>query len=240
MAMMVLAGSVWGRDWAPALVSAQVGFHSRELWRGLRMTDGPVAVASASAWEGGFLLSGWLSVELDEGHVREADLTVERILVERGWGVISGGWAHYSPGWKGDTDELFLTYSSWNRWSRSRLIVTACADVHAGTGLYLVASGERELFCQYLGGREIVVYLTGSAGLCLGDGYVGKSVKMGPVRGLFDGSASLSATFRMRYNWGLTPEVGLSFPLGGDARRVLRERNGCSVSPWVSITLVRY
>jgi uncharacterized protein (TIGR02001 family) len=97
-------------------IAADLGVHSKYVWRGVAVNDGPVRQGSVSASLAGASIGIWANEDLDDTNTRSGDFTEVDSWVAYGLGVglvgLDAGLLHYGyPDATGDTSEIYLSGS---------------------------------------------------------------------------------------------------------------------------------
>jgi len=204
---------------APAVRAAEneieVGtLMSNYVWRGLRLSNGPVYQASVTLATKGFSFNAWGNYDFHQGRVSETDLTFsytrtfKKISLETGF-------IHYAIIKEHDSDEVYVDlYADCPLQPELALYY----DINLGTGAFLQASVGHSIKLSTRASLD----LKASMGVVFQDGYMGVPDNEQEFNGLHNAEILVSCPIKLRDHWTLTMQAGASTPLSSKARQAIR------------------
>jgi uncharacterized protein (TIGR02001 family) len=187
---------------------------SNYVWRGLRLSSGPVYQASFTLAYKGLSFNAWGNYDFHQGRVNETDLTfayarsIKKISLEAG--VI-----HYGLIKEHDSDEVYVDlYADCLLQPEIALYY----DFNLGTGAFLQASIGHSIRLSTRASLD----LKASMGIVFQDGFMGIPDSEQEFNGLRNAEIQVSCPIKLAAHWALTMQVGASTPLSDKARQAIR------------------
>jgi hypothetical protein len=196
-------------------------FLSNYIWRGLRLSEGPVYQTSFTLAKRGFSFNTWGNYDFHEKRLNEVDLTFAYSR-ETKRADFEAGLIHYGMIDGHDTDELYATVTGNAPLSPS---LTAYFDVNFGKGAVLQASVEHSLKVASRASLD----LQATVAAVIHDGFMGVPDSGKEFAGLHDVEFLASLPIGLTPKWSLRMRVGVTVPLSQNARQAIR-----NASIWTS------
>jgi uncharacterized protein (TIGR02001 family) len=190
-------------------------FMSRYMWRGIRLSDGPVYQASVTTTAKGFFLNVWGNVDFNQKKLNETDLTISYSR-EIGKLTFESGLIHYGIFEDADNDEIYSGILLSNHPLQPSIQVNF--DVRQGKGAYIQGSVGHTFALR----PHWDLQLTANLGIVLRDGYLGVRDDGREFSGLHNGEVNAALPIEVSKHWVLRFQIGVTTPLSKDARQAIR------------------
>jgi hypothetical protein len=187
---------------------------SHYVWRGLRLSEGPVYQASVNLEKKGFSFNVWGNYDFRERRLSETDVTFSYHR-EIDKFTLATGFIHYAVTDQQDSDELYVGLGGDFPLQPE---VTLYCDVNAGTGAFLQGSVGHSIAL----GPRISLDLKASVGAVFHNGFMGKPDSSAEFNGLYNAEILVACPIKLSDRWTLQAQFGASTPLGSNARQAIR------------------
>ena len=192
---------------------------SNYVWRGIRLSEGPVYQSSVTAGYRGFSLNLWNNFDFDSGEFNEVDFTASYSRELKKF-TFETGLIHYGNFDLPDSDELFVSVSAD---SRLRPSLEAVFDVNAGNGMFLRPSIGHTFELS----PRILLELGMAMGIVFQDSYMGTPDSGEEFTGLHNAEITAACPIDLGRGWTLKLQAAASTPLSRSARQAIVNSSVC-------------
>jgi len=207
------------RGWAGENEFEVGTFLSHYMWRGLRLSEGPVYQTSCTLGTKGFSFNAWGNYDFRAKTLNEIDLTVSYGR-ETKRADFETGLIHYAMIGSHDNDELYASVTGKGPFSPS---LTAYFDVNMGKGAFLQASAGPSLKLSPKASLDLRV----SAGIVVHDGFMGIPDSGREFSGFHNIEFLAALPIELNDHWSVRMQAGVTTPLSHNAREAI-----CNASIW--------
>ncbi len=213
--MAFISGGVWAAE-----KEIEVGsFYSHYVWRGIRLSEGPVYQSSVTVSSRGVTLNIWQNFDIYSAALNEIDLTA-CYGREMSKFKFEFGLTHYGMFDKQDSDEIFSGITANYPLQPS---LKAFFDVNAGKGAFLQASaGHRISFSS-----RFPLNLSASMGVVFRNSFMGVPDSGREFTGLHNAEIIAASPIELNNRWRLKLQAGASTPLSRNARQAIIDSEAC-------------
>lgn len=191
-------------------IDVSTGLFSHYIWRGQCLSDTPVIQPSATVTFLGLSANVWANYDTDSGRFNEVDYTLSgSYSIDRL--TLGAGFIHYDLRHGLDSDELYCSVEYDTILSPK---LTVYYDIDEGTGAFFVASAGHAIALP----ADISLTLGGSLSYIMDAGWVGVNADGEEFSGFYNGDLTVNAEIPVFEFLCLTPMIGYTTAMGGDAR----------------------
>lgn len=195
---------------------ASVDVMSNYVWRGQRLSKDMVVQPSVGIAYGAFSTNLWSNWDRKTGEHNETDLTLDYALSFDKLSL-DGGYIYYGVV-GANTQEVYIA-ASYDTILKPK--ITVYYDIDKGQGGFVVLSVAQSFNLA----KDIPLSLGASAGYDLKDNVMGQDSSGNKFSGPYNGELTAAVTIPVTKIISVTPKVAYDFPLGSDAKNVLKGLN---------------
>jgi uncharacterized protein (TIGR02001 family) len=187
---------------------------SNYVWRGIRLSDGPVYQASATISAKGFSANVWGNFDFDAKKYNETDITlsysrdIKKLSLE-------AGFIHYAIVDAEDSDEIYAGFSLDVLLQPS---MKAYFDVNAGKGVFLQPSIGHSVEISKRASLDFKLNI----GIAINDGYTGVRDSGQEYVAFHNAELNIACPIALSKHWNMKPQVGMTTPLSRAGREAIR------------------
>jgi len=194
-------------------------FASAYMWRGIRLSEGPVYQSSVTIGSHDFSFNLWGNVDFDSGRFNEMDITVSYSRDVKKFSI-GTGFIHYGTIDAPDSDELCASFSADYPFQPS---IEAFFDINAGKGAFLRASAGHGFKLS----PRVSLELKASMGIVFHDSFMGTPDSGEEFNGLHNAEVVIAFPIQISRGWAMKLQAGASTPLSHNARQAIVNGSVC-------------
>lgn len=187
---------------------------SNYVWRGSRLSEGPVYQFSGTVSAKGFSANVWGNYDFDSRKYNETDLTLSYSKDIKKFSL-EAGFIHYAIVNSHDSDEVYAGFSFDVPLQPS---FKAYFDVNAGKGAFLQPSIGHSVEISERASLDFTL----NVGIAIKNGYMGVRDSDQEYAGLHNAELNISCPVKLSKHWNMKPQVGVTTPLSRAAREAIR------------------
>jgi hypothetical protein len=203
---------------------------SNYVWRGIRMSEGPVYQLSGTVSAKGFSANVWGNYDFDSKEYNETDLTlsygkdIKKLSLE-------AGFIHYAMVNTKDTDEIYGGFSVDVPLQPS---FKAYFDVNSGGGAFLQPSIGHSVKISSRASLDFRLNI----GIAIYNSSMGVRDSGQEYAALHNAELNVACPVKLSKHWNIKPQVGVTTPLSRAAREAIRNSSAREAAEKFNGTIV--
>jgi hypothetical protein len=187
---------------------------SNYVWRGIRMSEGPVYQFSGTVSAKGFSANVWGNYDFDSKKYNETDLTLSYSRDIKKFSLETG-FIHYAMVDNKDSDEVYVGLGFDGPLQPS---FKAYFDVNAGKGAFLQPSVGHSVKISSRASLDFKLNI----GIAINNSYTGVRDSGDEYVALHNADFNIACPAKLSKHWNIKPQVGVTTPLSRAAREAIR------------------
>jgi hypothetical protein len=187
---------------------------SNYVWRGLRLSEGPVYQFSGTVSAKGFSANVWGNYDFDSGKYNETDLTLSYSKDIKKFSL-EAGFIHYAIVNNHDSDEVYAGFSFDVPLQPS---FKAYFDVNLGKGAFLQPSIGHSVEIS----KRASLDFTLNVGIAINNSNMGVRDSDQEYVALHNAELNIACPVKLSKHWSMKTQVGVTTPLSRAAREAIR------------------
>jgi hypothetical protein len=192
---------------------------SNYVWRGIRLSEGPVYQSSIGATSGGLSLNVWENFDFDTAKFNETDVTASYSHTMKGFNL-EAGWIHYGIRDQRDSDEL---YAGLGADCLLKPSLKVFFDINSGKGAFLQASTGHSVSLS----PRFSLDLKASMGIVFRNSFMGTPDSEQEFTGFHNAELLVASPIKLGKGWEIKLQAGVSAPLSRNARQAIINSSVC-------------